>query len=283
MEFWKGFLAVLEWEMPEPSSFGWYHFLWVGIITAFTVFLCLKFKDCPDRTLRRISFIIFIVLIIADLYRQIIYDFVDYNEELDKFVWDYGWYAFPFQLCSSPHYILPFIIWLPEGKVRDAFIGFMSFFSLVGGICVFVYPETCLTESIGVNIQTMLHHGMQITLGIFYAVHERRKYGIKYYLRSVPVMLAMVTIAMILNIVVYHIFQATGSTDEFNMFYISPYYECTLPLVSMIQPVVPYPVFLLIYVIGLGLGGFVLYSIMYGFMLPLRKKARTEDKAHVGA
>ena len=266
MKFWIWLLSVLEAEMVEPKSFGWYHLMWVVLICAFTVFMCIKLRDCSDKTARRLSLIIFIVLIVADLYKQITYDFVDYNSETGKFVWDYSWYSFPFQLCSSPHYILPFVIWMKDGRVRDACIGYLSFFSMVGGLCVFVYPESCLVESIGVNIQTMLHHGMQIFLAVFFAVHERRKFNVKYYLRSIPVMLILISIAMVLNVTVYNIFQSFGIADEFNMFYISPYFESTLPLVGLIQPLVPYPVFFMIYVLGLTAGGFVVYSAMRGFI-----------------
>ena len=276
MKFWIWLLSVLEAEMTEPTSFGWYHFMWVVLIASFTVFMCIKLRDSSDKTLRRLSLIIFIVLIVADLYKQITYDFVDYNSETGKFVWDYSWYSFPFQLCSSPHYILPFIIWMKDSKIRDACIGFMCFFSMFGGLCVFVYPEDCLVESIGVNIQTMLHHGMQIFLAVFYAVHERRKFNVKYYLRSIPVMLIMVSVAMTLNIIVYNVFQALGMGDTFNMYYISPYYNSTLPLVGLIQPLVPYPVFLMIYLLGLSAGAFVIYSAMRGFIALGARKRSTE-------
>jgi len=279
MKFSVWLLSVLEAEMERPESFGWYHFMWVVLIAAFTVFMCIKLRDCSDKTLRRLSLIIFIVLLVADLYNEITFDFVNYDSESGKFVWDYSWYSFPFQLCSSPHYILPFVIWMKDGKVRDACIGFLCFFSMMGGLCVFVYPETCFTSTIGVNIQTMLHHGMQIFLGAFYAVHERRKLGVKFYLRSVPVLLIMIGIAMILNVTVHNIFVALDIGDTFNMFYISPYYECTLPLVSLIQPLVPYPVFLMIYILGLSAGGFVIFSAMRRFIAIANRRSKPRAEA----
>ena len=281
MEFWKNLLAFFEAEMPEPASFGWFHFMWVVIIAAFTVFMCIKFKDCSDKTLRLISLIVFITLVVFDLYKQITYDWVEYDEATDKFVWDYAWPSFPFQLCSSPHYILPFVIWLPDGKVRDAFVGFMSFFSLVGGLCVFVYPESCFTEFIGVNIQTMLHHGMQITLGVFYAVHERRKYNIRYYLRSTPVFFAYFGIAMLLNVVVHHALRANGMDDTFNMLYISPYHESDLPIFDIISVSVPYPVLLISYLEGLMIASLIVYGVVYGIMLLSKKKTAGKSYADI--
>ncbi len=282
MQFWKNLLAFLETEMPTPTSYDWYHLMWIGIIIVFTAFMCIKFKDCSDKTLRLISLIVFITLVVFDIYKQVTYDWVNYDEATGSFVWDYSWYSFPFQLCSSPHYILPFIIWLPDSKARDAAIGFMAFFSIVGGLCVYAYPESCFTYSIGVNIQTMLHHGMQITLGVLYAAHERRKLDIKYYLRSVPVFATLLGIAMILNVIVHNALRANGMDDTFNMFFVSPYHNCSLPILDQISLNIPYPLFFLIYLFGFILLGFIVFGIMYGCSVLLPKKI-AEVRANAGS
>ena len=280
MGFWKAILDFCEARMEEPTSFGWYHFMWVGIIAAFTVFMCIKFKNCSEKTLRRISLIVFIVLVVLDLYKQITYDWVDFDETTGSFVWDYAWYSFPFQLCSTPHYVLPFIIFLPDGKLRDAFLAFMMFFSFVGGLCVFVYPEDCFTPFIGVNIQTMTHHGMQIVLAVLYAVHERRKivgekYG-RYFIRAIPVFVVFMLIAFGLNIGVNAIFESLGMDDTFNMFYIGPVHPCSLPVLSAIYPLVPYPVFFCLYLFGFILAGFILYNVFYWSLRPSVLKERLD-------
>ncbi len=276
MQFWRSLVDFLQAEMTEPSSYGWFHFMWVAIIAAATTLICIKFKNCSDKTMRKITLIVAIVLIIFDVYKQITYDGnLCYNEELGRFTMDYSWSAFPFQLCSTPHYVLPFIIFLPEGKVRDAFIAFMIFFSIVGGLCVFAYPEDCLVSRIGVNIQTMLHHGMQITLAVFYAVHERRKLNVKYYLRAVPIFVCFMLIAFSLNLIVNEIFLAQGieGAESFNMFYIGPIVDCSLPLLNMIYPLVPYPVFFCLYLFGFILCGYILYNV---FSLSLKRWVKRE-------
>ena len=260
MKFWVWLLSILESEMPVPTTYGWFHLLWIALAVSFTAFLCRRFGDCSDLVMRRIAIIVFITLIVADLYRQIVYDFVSYDAELERFVWDYGWYAFPFQLCSAVHYVLPFVIWGREGHVRDACISFLCFFSTLGGVAVFLFPESCFTPSVGVNIQTMLHHGMQISLGIFFAFHERRKLTLRYFLRGVPVFLALVVVAIILNFTVHHVFVLIGSNDVFDMFYISPYYTPALPIIGVLKPALPYPIFLFVYILAICLGAFLIYA-----------------------
>ena len=54
----------------------------------------------------------------------------------------------------------------------------------------------------------------------------------------------------------------------FNMFYIGPYYECSLPLVSMFYPkefaIIKYILFLLLYIVGFIAASGVILLIAYG-------------------
>ena len=281
MEFWKGLLAFCEAEMGETSSYGWFHFLCVGLAIAFTVFMCICFRDSSDKTLRRISLIIFVVLVLFDIYKQITYDWVDFDAEVGAFVWDYDWKSFPFQLCSTPHYVLPFIIWCKDGKLRDACIAYMTFFSLIGGAAVLVYPESCLTVYVGVNIQTMLHHSMQVALGVFYAVHQRRKYhDVRYYVRASYVFFTLLSIALLLNVIVNETFIAKGMDEEFNMFYISHYHASNIPVFNDMFGSVPYPLYLGTYIVALLLGGFLIYFGLRTVFSRIEKRgiAKEENK-----
>ena len=80
-----------------------------------------------------------------------------------------------------------------------------------------------------------------------------------------------IALAMIMNIVMYKTVLCNIPDDVFNMFYISPYYGCTLPLLSSIYPVVPYPVFLIIYIIGFTLAAAIVTSIVYFSTLGIKR------------
>ena len=62
-----------------------------------------------------------------------------------------------------------------------------------------------------------------------------------------------------MNILVYNSGILNGET--FNMFYISPYFESSLPVFDKIQLATPYSIYLVIYVALLSLGGFMIYLI----------------------
>jgi len=274
MEFWGKIITFFDSQMQEPTNYGWFHIMFIAIALCATVLLCVFLRDAKDRTFRIIIFSCWALMVLLEIYKQLNYGFT-YNEELNTITWDYQWYAFPFQFCSTPLYVLPFIAFLPKGHVRDAMMAFMAFFSLFGGLGVFAYPNDVFIGTIGINIQTMIHHGLQVVLGIYIAVYTRKKFGIMYYVKAAIVFVALMAIAVIMNISVYHMLTAAGINETFNMFYIGPYYPSTLPVLSGIYPSVHPVLFIFIYLFGFLAIGMLIFGITYGIisLVHLIKKA----------
>ena len=250
--------------METPGNYGWFHIMMLCIMVLFTVVICAVGKNWSDKTFRRFILACWIINIIGEAYVALAFSFQNVDGVAH---WDYAWYMFPFQLCSSPAYTLPFIAFLKEGKVRDAFISFNCTFAFFGGLAVMIYPNDVFMWITGINIQTMIHHGLQMALGIFMMIYRRRRLTHRYFLRGIYVFTVLVLIAMVLNIGVYHIFQGLGMGDTFNMYYISPYFHCTLPVLSIVWDLVPYPVFLAIYIFGFSLVAALMYYIQRAFIL----------------
>lgn len=261
MNFFEKILNALEGTMNTPGNYGWFHIMFMLIVIATTVLLCKFFRNSSDKTFRKIILIGWIIIVVLEIYKQLIFSF-EYDNGVST--WDFSWYSFPFQLCSTPIYALPFIVFLKDGKVRNAFISYTATFALFGGVAVMFYPNDVFIETIGINIQTMIHHGSQVVFGIFISVRYLKDLNWKFVLRGIPVFVVFLLIAYGLNIGMYHYFQNNGIDATFNMFYIGPYYECTLPVLSGIYPKVPYIVFALIYVLGFALIAFIMTYIHIG-------------------
>lgn len=259
MNGFEKFIDSLSSTMQTPTNYGWFHLMFVGIIVLTTILLCLFFRNCSEKAVKRIALIGWLIMLVLEIYKQLVFSF---NNENGVAKWDYQWYAFPFQLCSTPLFVLPFIAFAKSGKgTQDACMSYMSTFSLFGGIAVFLYPNDVFVSTIGVNIQTMVHHGLQIVLGIFFLVYNRKRLNFKFFLKGVIVFCITFATALAMNFI-FHTFV----NETFNMFYISPYYACHLPLLSVIYANVPYVVFLLIYFIGFVLAAFVIYLIQWGII-----------------
>ncbi len=130
------------------------------------------------------------------------------------------------------------------------------------------------TNNLGICVHTMIHHGMQMVLGIYLYVYYHGKLQYWSYLKALPIFGFFLINAMILNAIV-----PTFTNDTFNMFFISWKFPCTLPVLADIYPKVPYIVFLLIYVVGFAIAGFIIYNIVYWITwLVDRQKPKSIDK-----
>ena len=100
------------------------------------------------------------------------------------------------------------------------------------------------------NVQTMIHHGTQIAVGLFLAARHRQNWTFKVFLKGIIPFAVLSAAAILLNEVMFTYLTNNGINDAFNMFYISRHHGCTLPILSAIYPKVSFPVFLLIYLLG---------------------------------
>ena len=277
MGFFEKMFDILNITFAEaPTLFGVFHIISLVVVAALTFLLCKRFSMSDDKTLRRLTLVFWIIILVLEIYKQLVYTVTVEN---GIFTADYQWYAFPFQFCSSPLYVLPFIAFLPSGRVRNCFIGFMGTFSLFAGLAVMAYPGDVFVEFVGIDIQTMIHHGSQVVLGIFYTVyHFRHQKGTRrhrFYLGAIAVFGVLLTVAIILNVTVHAALVKAGINETFNMFFVSPHFDCTLPVLSVISPLVPYPVFLFIYVAGFTAVAGIVFCASLGIdkLITKRKKA----------
>ncbi len=261
------FLHFLDGQMERPTSYGVFHLAAFALVILVTALLCWKGKRVKDRTFRMIVFLTWLILILFEAYKQINYTF-HYNG--GQPYWDYQWYAFPFQLCSSPLYILPFVFLSKEGSlIRQAAVAYSATYVLFAGIAVMIYPEGVFVGTIGINIQTMVWHGSQVVLGIYFLVRYRDRLTLRFFACGVAVFFIMVGVAMTLNMTVPNYIDET-----FNMFYISPKFPSSLPVLNVLWELVPWPVFFTLYLCGYTLAAFLVFLAANGIFRLCGKKKK---------
>ena len=255
---------VLNTSMEVPKSYGAYHISSVVITLILAVLMVAFLKNTKDKTVRAITAVIWIVVVFFEITKQLLYGI--HMNESGTFYWDYNWYFFPFQFCSSPLYILPIVAFARNGKLRDAAIAFLATFSVFAGICVYVFPNDVFTNFTFINIQTMIHHGVQIFFGAYLAFRYRDKLNLRGLVGATGIFTALAAIALILNIGTHHIFPLVGINESINMFFISPYHSCSLPVLSMVDEALPYLPFLCVYIFGFMLCAGLIMLIMKGLI-----------------
>lgn len=278
MSFVKKLYKFVSFEANKPRMYGIFHIASLLATAFLTTFICKKFKLTSESTERKIAKYTWIVLLSLEVYKQLL-SLISLEE--DVFSISYGWSDFPFQLCSAPLYVLPLIAFLPSGKVREAFVAFFGTFVLLGGLAVYIYPGNVLVETLGINAHTMIWHGSQVVLGVYFNLrrfYENPNIDLKkYYKSALPVFFSFVAAALVLNVIVYHCLTAVGIDDTFNMFFISPYFECIFPILKTIQAYTPYPVFLFSYIAMLSAFSYVLLFAENAIVKKILAKANSSE------
>lgn len=247
--------------MVTPKPYGAFHLMWFGLTILVIVFLCFIRKRHNERMLKWILGIYGIVAVILETLKQLIWS-VEYNERLNIFVWDYQWYAAPFQLCTMPIYVCLICLFLNKCRVRDALLSFVAYTTILGSIASAIIPDQLFVQDILINVHTMWLHLGSLVISIYLLMSGEVKVNIKSLLMGLMVFVIVVILANTLNIAVYNSGVLNGET--FNMLYISPYFESTLPVFDSIYNAVPYIVFLLIYMLALSLGSYIIFGIAKG-------------------
>lgn len=258
MNLFEKFLYFLQGEMNEPKPFGWFHILCL-CVTAIILFILYKLKKHHgEKQLKIVICTYGIIALVLEVLKQLIWSF-NYDVSTGIIVWDYEWYSFPFQLCTTPIFVCIICLFLKKGKVRNSLFSYLSFVTILGSISTMLMPDSCLVEDILVNIHTMWLHLGSFVVSIYLLMSGEVKINCHSFRSSIIIFLVLVFIANFMNIFIYNI--GVLKDETFNMFYISPYFISTLPVFDVIQSSVPYIVYLIIYILALTFGAFIIYSI----------------------
>lgn len=270
---WTDVLRTLDAKMEEPELFGWFHitFLLLSFIAA--AILCLLHKNATQERVRNIVLGVAVAVIILEVYKQINYSF-SYAD--GNVAFQYQWYAFPWQFCSMPMYVGFLAGIFRKGRIHDSLCAFLATYAMFAGLCVMFYPETVFIDTIGINIQTMICHGSMITVGIYLLYSGYVKLEHKTILKAIPIFIVSVLTAVILNEIAFQ--SGLLNDHEFNMFFISPHCEPSLPIYSLVQNAVPYPWCLIIYVSVFTLAAYLILLVAMGIKYLVKNKSLRDEK-----
>lgn len=247
MKMLESIISFLQFRMQRPTIYGWFHILCIVCVIGVTIFLVLKKYDVKKTLL-----VLSTIMLLFEVYKQLSFSFNDGK-------WEYQWYAFPFQFCSVPMYIAFIASFVKNSKIEKCLYGFLATYGLVAGIGVMAYPVTVFIEEILINIQTMVHHGFMVVIGLVLLINGHVKLNYQTIINGFWVFLIAVCIAVSVNTVTYLIDFEGG----LELFFISPFHASSLPVFSTIYPLMPYPIFLVLYLLVFTIGGFIPIGVVY--------------------
>ena len=261
-----GIINFFQGEMNKPGLFSWFHLLGLVLIISTTVLISYYFKNAKEKTYKRILLTGWIILIVFEIGKQIVRS---YHYGPPSY-WSYNFYHLPFHICSMEFYLLPILVFVKREKcphLIDAINGFMCFTALLAGMIVCVYTEIVMSTLIFTNIQTLVHHGLQVVLGIYIFVWNRKNIDLLTYIKSLIVFLILALAALIINVSLW--------PRETDMFYLNPYLITSIPLGNIVQEKAGFIVYAIAYIFAVFLGSFVVYyteTSIYKLTLKKSKK-----------
>lgn len=248
----EDFIHFLQGTMEEPEIISWFHFIALIPIIASAILIPLFFKNTEEKIYKRILLIFWAILIVLEIFKQLIQSF-HYG---DPSYWEYSIRDFPFSICSMVYYFIPIILFVNKEKypkIVDAATGYLCLICLTAGIIVCIYTKMVTSTLIYINIQTFIHHGSQVVLGVFIYVYNRKNITIKTVYRSLIAFAITAVIAIIINVAFYPHF--------INMFFINPTRITNLPVGNIIQEKAGYPVYLIAFLSVIAAITFLTYFV----------------------
>lgn len=260
--------------MDEPLAWGEFHWeflVWVAVICTVVGIIIGR---ASDKFFRFAICAFWLVMLFGEVLKQITTGLTMVDGEI---IYKYDWAFFPFQLCSTPLYVLPVLSFLKDGRIRDYAASYIIGFGLIGGLAVYLVPDSVFCEYWFSNMHSMIHHGIQIITGIMTAVWYKNRITKRFFFKGCAVFAVMFTVAMLLNTVFYKYLIEIGQLaegDTFNMFLISPYVDFDIPVFTdMFNSLSPWAMITL-YFFGVPLGVAVIMNTIQSVNLAMKKDSR---------
>lgn len=267
MSLFEQIIRVLQFEMDRPKIYGWFHLSCLALTVLTLMFLMMQKERNHERRLKVVLLVYGIGALFLEIIKQIIWSY-HYDPSSQVGGWDYQWYAFPFQLCTTPVFVTLICAFLKKGTLRSNLLSFIAFVTILGSIATAFYPESCFVRTVMVDIHTMYLHLGSMVVSLYLLFSGEVKIRFSNLLKGYGVFFLFAVAAEILNVIVYRSGILKGET--FNMFYISPYFTSDLPVFDTIQRNVSFPVFLVIYLTTI----FVCASIIYLLAKLIERRVR---------
>ena len=238
----------LAWEMERPKAYGAFHLIFAIVGISLAVFAAWKLRKLSDKGHRRVLLFVSLFLIATEIFKHFLFIYGLYGGE-------FPWYNFSFQFCSVPMYLAFLAAIVKPGKLEQALLGFLLYFSTLGGLAAYIEPSGMNNGHWLVTIHSYLWHLLLIFLGLY--LFFSRRVGIKWkdYFLAAGMYLGLCGIAFVFNLMLWG-----PAKGDINMFFIGPKVS-SLVIIHDIGTKFGWWVGTLVYIPAVCLGGLLLFGI----------------------
>ena len=242
-----------SWKIEGLGPYGFLHILFIILTIVSSYFICKHTNNHDEKKTTKVVFIIGLVFLFLETYKQLFYNTITSR---------YNFSNFPFQLCSTPMYLC-LLSPLFKGELKKAIYSFLAYFGFIAGVTVMIFPETVIIDEVTISIQSLFWHGLMCVLGSYLIKTQNYGVSIKEIKPGIYMFIGFVIVAVIMNYSFEVIKNTYHISDYFNMFYISPYYECEVPILNDIWRATNFHIMLLCYITGVCLGACIIFGFAH--------------------
>ena len=237
-----------------PALFGSVHIGALLLIVAANIAAAFLMRNYDEKKLLHLLHILGITMLLAEVFKQ--WFCFTYLFDGEPNLW-----FFPWQLCSMAMYCSCLVKYL-KGKAQTAVLVFLATYSLLGGIVALILPYDMLRPQIILVVHSFAYHGLIVTEAMIamMVLSRRSKTKKPAFLPATLLFLAMAAIAFLINLVAHTVLHDPDL--EPNMFYITPAYPSTQPVLHDIAVKYGIPVEIALYLVLIILTSYVIFMII---------------------
>lgn len=242
MVFW---IKKTAWAMTPPVPYSTFHILFVLIGLILAIFFAYEISRLGNAAyVYRILFVCGLLLLAAELYKQIFLYYVVNDQS-------YDWWYFPFQLCSLPMYLCLCLPLFRHAGLKRVLCTFIRNFGLLGGIMALAEPSGLMHPYWTLTIHGLSWHILLIFISLLISFSGIGSHDFVGYLHTLLLFLFSCGIATTINVFTH------GVAD---MFYISPYYPVTQVIFNQISIHYGIAMGIVIYLFAVCMGGYLCHK-----------------------
>ena len=186
----------------------------------------------------------------AEIYKQLYYFFIIGGGT-------YVWSVLPFHLCSMALYICPAVVLLKSQKARQILYDFLFIYGTLGGLAVYIFPHSVLTEHLTIVIHSLIWHMLLIFLGFYLLLSGRVSFIRGSYKKATFLLFLLCIAAFIINCLVF-----ITTSERISMFFVGPHIPDAVILKDIAEKC-GWLISSIVCIAALALGGYLIYMPFY--------------------
>ena len=223
-----------------PQMFGVFHIAALAVIALGCVGAYFALRRMDETRLLRLIWILGGVMLAMEVWKQGFSWVYVFDRQINL------WF-FPWQLCSMAMYCA-FAVRFVRGQRQNTLLVFLSTFSLFAAVVALAVPSDMLRPYVLLTVHGFLYHGLMIVLALAAMLVVFRRENVQFA-PAVRLFVWMAAVAEIINVAAHSLLHDIHR--EPNMFFITPYYESTQPVLHEIALKLGIPAEIAIYLLSI--------------------------------